>query len=289
MNRITSILTIIVALLLSACEDPISINLDQGQSQLCVDALISNEQGKKTIRLTQTNPYFDNNKAKGITDAAVLLINRSNGKTYNFIHQEDGNYVYEVNAGDDLGLIGDDFSLKITINNEEYQAFSKINPVPQIDSISYEFRKANGPSPEGYVASLYAIDIAGRADYYWIRTFRNDSFLNKPANINIACDAAFPPNGGSDGFLFIPPIREGITPFDRTYKLGEKVSVELCSITAETYEFLSQSQRQMENGGLFATPPFNVITNINNTTNPNKKAVGWFVISAISRKERIIQ
>ncbi len=57
----------------------------------------------------------------------------------------------------------------------------------------------------------------------------------------------------------------------------------LCFVFAETYFFIQEMQVQMVNGGLFATPPSNVKTNIRNT-NPNAttKAVGWFNIGAVS-------
>jgi len=274
---------------LTACEDPINVELDQGTAQLNVDAFITNVFEKQTIRLTKTNAYFDNKKAIGISDASVKIFNNSNGKTYDFVHQADGNYCWTPPVGDTLAVIGNQYTLRIVYNNEEYQSESQFNPVPPIDSISYEFRNAQGPRPEGYVASLFATDIFGRADYYWIRTYRNDSLINNPNYINTAFDAAFQPNGGSDGFLFIPPIREGITPFDKPYKLGDKIKVEICSITPDTYEFITESQKQMVNGGLFATPPANVRTNIINVTNSDKKAVGFFVTSAISVKEILIK
>ncbi len=278
-----------IVLGLSACEDAIVVDLDQGSQQLNVDAFITNLYGKQTIRLTKTTAYFENKSAPGITDASVKLFNKSSGKMYDFLHENDGNYSWTPSNGDTLAKIGNEYTLRITYNNEQFIAESQLNPVPAIDSISYELREARGPSPKGYIASLYAIDILGRTDYYWIRTYRNDSLLNKPENINTAVDAAFPPNGRSDGFLFIPPIREGITPFDRPYNLGDKIKVEICSITSQTYEYISESQQQMVNGGLFATPPANVRTNIINVTNPDKKAVGWFVISAISSKETQIK
>ena len=289
MKKLIYLLSILIGAGLSSCEDPIEVELDKGSTQLNVDAFITNIYGKQTVRLTKTNAYFENKKPTGISDASVKLINKNSGKIYDFVHEQDGNYSWIPMSGDTLAILGNQYALRIVYNGEEYQAESQLNPVPTIDSISYEYRSARGPSPEGYVASLYAMDIFGRADYYWIKTYRNDSLINKPDYINTAVDAAFPPNGGSDGFLFIPPIREGITPFDRPYNLGDKIKVEICSITPETYEFITESRTQMGNGGLFATPPANVRTNIINLTKPERKAVGFFVTSSISSKETQIK
>lgn len=272
----------------TSCEDVIEVNLENGAQQLNVDAMINNSSEKQTIKLSKTNSYFSNETLPAITNAEVFVIDNV-GNSYSFSHESEGNYIWTPTPTDTLNMIGGEYTLIIKYQNEEYRAKSQLNPVPQIDSIGSEFRVANGPSPEGYYAILYAFDIAGRSDYYWIKTYKNNTYVNGPQNINIAADAAFPPNGSADGFLFIPPIRYGITPFGEVYKAGDTVNVEILSITAETYDFLAEAKAQMINEGLFAKPPSNVRTNIYNVTNPDTKAVGWFCVSAISVMKKEIR
>jgi hypothetical protein len=64
--------------------------------------------------------------------------------------------------------------------------------------------------------------------------------------------------------------------------------VEIHSINLETYNFLTQVQTQTTNSGLFATSPENVKTNITNTTNNKTKVVGWFCMSAVGFRERVV-
>ncbi|MEY2914410.1 MAG: hypothetical protein RLZZ184_3719, partial [Cyanobacteriota bacterium] len=46
---------------------------------------------------------------------------------------------------------------------------------------------------------------------------------------------------------------------------------------AETYAFFLQAQAQISNGGLFATTPENVKTNIITPEDAPTKAIGWFI------------
>ena len=62
--------------------------------------------------------------------------------------------------------------------------------MPDIDSIVFSF-KEESVCPEGYYAQFYADDIAVPGDIYWIKAYKNGSFLNKPNEINLAFDAGF--------------------------------------------------------------------------------------------------
>ena len=61
----------------------------------------------------------------------------------------------------------------------------------EIDSITFRFEKGNSFFPDSYFGQLYARDFTGPGDTYWIKTWKNGTFLNKPNEINIAYDAGF--------------------------------------------------------------------------------------------------
>ena len=72
------------AFTLFACEDPIDIELDKGESQLAVDAFVLVNDGPQTIILTKTTAYFQNEvKAPGASGAQVQLIT-DKGQVYIF-------------------------------------------------------------------------------------------------------------------------------------------------------------------------------------------------------------
>jgi hypothetical protein len=284
----SSYIVLLLLLLLSSCEDIIMVDLDQGTSQLNVDAWITTKKEKQTIILKKTAPYFSNEQLEGLSEATVKLSDIL-GNSWNFEYETNGVYAYTPELTDTFLSIGKTYLLEIKTANSTYNASTILHPTTMIDSIGVEEREASGPNAKGMYAVLYALDLKGRSDYYWIKTYRNNLYIDDPLSINIAADAAFPPNGAADGFLFIPPIRYGITPFNKPFKIGENIRVEIHSITEVTYSFISEAKTQITNEGLFAKPPSNVPTNIINITNPDEKAVGWFSVSAVSSMEKEIK
>jgi len=273
--------------LATGCEDPIDINLDQGEAQLTVDAFIDSRAQTQSIRLTMTGGYFDNVPNNAITNGSVKLIDHL-GNEFDFTHQADGFYTWTPDtAGPFLDQIGTDYRLEITADGNSFEAVSTLNPSPPIDSVTYEFREAELGQPEGYYAQFWGIDLFGRTDFYWIKTIKNGEFDNDPNYITLAYDAAF--GAGADGFPFITPIREGITRFDEPFEENDTVKVELTAINEGAWNFVQEMQTQMVNGGLFATPPANVRSNIVNADpNSTTKAVGYFDISTVSEATQIM-
>lgn len=280
---------------MSSCEDVINVDLKQGEPQLAVDAFLNNMDGGQKIRLTITAPYLDNSPAKPATGAVVRVINQA-GTIYNFVDANNsGNYTWTPTGNEKIGIVGDIFTLNISYQNESYNAISEMKRVPLIDSLQIEFRDRDISGIKGYFAELYARDLVGTGDCYWIKGFKNGKLNDRPTAITTAYDATFDPNGGIDGFTFIRPIRRNAFDFvDNTNRTGDErlpplnkgdvISAEIHSINKNTYDFLRAVDEQLQNGGLFARPPVNVPTNILNTNSNSKtKAVGFFNVSAVSK------
>lgn len=285
----------------TACEDVINVDLPQGEVQLVVDAWITNQTGEQSIKLTRSASYFDNNPSPAALGATVQITDNE-GNTYNFLDADnDGKYVWIPNDATPLGKIGNTYTLQITFEGETYKAESAINPVPAIDSIAYELREEELGNPKGYYAEVYARDFAGKGNCYWIRGFKNERYLNRVSNLTTAYDAGFSAGGNTDGINFIRPIREGINEFvpdagsatsftTPPYKVGDKIKVELYSITESAFNFFGEVRSQLQNSGLFAIPLANVSSNLVNQ-NPNSKvrALGFFGASAVSVLEGTLE
>jgi Domain of unknown function (DUF4249) len=289
-------LTLIV-LLFASCETIIDPELEQVENVLAVDAWINNKPGNQVIQVMMTQSYFDNALPPGVSGATVQVVNTTSGKVVTFTESnKKGAYVWSPSSSTELiGEPGDEFLLSIRANGESYEAISKMGRVPEIDSITFTFRKQNSFQPDSYVAEFWATDPAGVGDIYWIRATKNDTLLNKPGEITLAYDAGFSSGQGDfDGIQFIPPIREGINPFEfdeddnllSPYDPGDKLYVEIYSITLSSFNYLVQVATQTDRPGgfaeLFSTPLANVSTNINNRNPDGKKAVGFFNVSAVS-------
>lgn len=297
-NSLTRFFQLSVVLLaiigLSGCEDVIDLKTESGPTQLVVDGWITNQPGTQTITLTWSSPYFDTNPIKPVLGAKVSVTDNL-GKVYTFTDSEGtGKYTWGKLATDTLGRIGGKYTLKVEHEQEVYTAKTEIKRVPKVDSIAYTHEtlpikpdKDKGQKT-GFIVEFYARDFVGTGDTYWIKEVINGKTnVDKAEKISIAYDAAFGAGAPSDGLIFIQPLRRSIT-YDSLYQAGNRVGVELHSITNEAFYFLQQVVEQSTNGGIFATPIANIKSNVTNADPNGRKALGYFGASAVSKMETVI-
>lgn len=277
-----------------ACEDPIDVDLEEENPVFVVDAWINDKPEPQVIKLSQSQPYFNSNVPPPVSGASVRLIS-SAGDTLDFVESDvPGDYIWDpANGVDNLGEIGTSYQLQIQAGEESYTSTSTLKRVPVIDSIKFTFKEElNQFQPEGYYGEFVSTDFIGEGDTYWIKTFKNGVFQNRPFDLTIAYDAGFSPGGIIDGLVFIQPIQDSVNPLNEDldeivpYEVGDSLYVEIHSITNEAFFFLQEMQIQTQRDGgfdeIFAEPFENLRTNIINT-NPdsNEQAVGFFSVSAV--------
>jgi hypothetical protein len=279
---------------LQSCEDPIDVTLEDADNLLVVDAWLNNRSEIQQIRLGFTSPYFDNSLTPGIDDA-VVTVSSSNGDTFEFNNQGgNGNYQWIPSTGETLGEIGTEYTLNISLNGINYSSTTSMNRVPEIDSITQEFIDDDPFRDDGIYTEFISTDIPGLDDTYWIKTFKNGQYLNKPEEINIAYDAGFDGGGDVDGIVFISPIRFLTNEIDDDgmfvkWEPGEEIRIEIHSISNEAFGFMEIGRDQLLNGsnGIFAEPLANTRGNVN--ADNGDMVLGVFNVAAISSAEHIIQ
>lgn len=274
-----------------ACEDEIDVNLEEGAPLLVVDAWVNDKPEDQVILLSFTQSYFADGDAPRVT-GALVSIRDNEGTVFAFTERNDGEYVWSPTPDTpSFGQIGNSYTLSVETNGDLYQAFSRMNRVAEVDSVTFTFEEETVFQPDSYIGEFWARDLDGPGDAYWIRTYKNGEFLNLPSDINIAFDAGFS-EGDFDGITFLPPIREGINPQDEDedgdnlspYVPGDSVYVEIHSITPEAFDYLNEVSIQTDRPGgfpeLFSDPLANVPTNIQ-VVNGENNAVGFFNVSAV--------
>ncbi len=286
---------IAIALLLislfSSCEDVIDLDVQDGVQQLVIDGWLTSKAEDQTIRLSLSQAYFDNSSVSTVNDAEVIVY-EADQTPHPFKSMGSGEYTLSKEEASFL-TEGGQYSLYVNYDGEEFGSLSALNRVPSIDSIAYEYFEfpiapADSTEPaDGYFAEFYARDPEGDGDTYWIQTTKNGELLNDPTNISTAFDAGFSPGALSDGLLFILPIRQSIN--DGLYQHGDSLHVELWSITNDAFYYLLQVRQESGNGGIFATPPANIPTNVFNLNeSSDKTALGFFGISGVSEFSTVI-
>lgn len=291
MLRKGNILFLLAVTCLFACEEEVQLTLEDAPPVLVVDAWINDKPEDQVIRLTMTQPYFESSEPQGVT-GAVVEVTDDQGTNYAFSETAPGVYTWEY-TGDVLGETGREYTLSIVSGEQEYHASSRMNRVPEVDSVVFTYREDGDAFREqGYYGEFFATDPVGPGDAYWIKSYKNGIPLQRPFEINIAVDAGFSTGGNIDGVVFIQPIQDGVNPLNDDldqiipYVPGDSLYVEIHSITLDAFDFLDQMAIQTQRDGgfdeIFAEPLENLPSNIEQISgNTGETIVGFFCVSSV--------
>lgn len=285
-------LVVLVTVLFSSCEDVIQIKLDEGSKLYVIDAFINNLNTAQIVKVSTNDSYFSSKTAPIVANASVTLTDLTSNIIYNFPYTSEGNYVYSTSPTDSIDGIDHKYLLQVTIDGFTYSSLTVQKRPSAVDSImAIPGDKDNpfGPPEGSFSALLFARDKADNvADYYWLRAYRNDTLFNNPADINICIDGTggVVTNAPTDTIDFTAPST--FLGF-KTFKENDKCSVQVHSINRDTYFFFVQAIAQINNGGLFATTPENVKSNITTPEGAKTKAVGWFSMASVATTKKIMK
>lgn len=278
-------------LLLTSCEDVIQIKLDEGSKLYVVDAFVNNLRSNQVVRVTSSQSYFSNSDAPAVLGANVVLMDLTANKQYVFNYSSNGNYIFNITAADTIAKPNHDYQLNVTIDGVTYTSFAKQTRGAVIDTILALQEESFGPPTKDtvYNCLLIARDKAdNNPDYYWVRTFRNDTLFDDPDEVNVCIDGTggIVTNAPADTTYFTPPAT--FLNF-KQFRRNNKCGVEVHSISRDNYFFFIQALAQISNGGLFATTPENVKTNIITPDGAKIRAIGRFNMASVSTKSIIVQ
>jgi hypothetical protein len=277
-NTLYLLLTVFT-FLLSACEDPIDLDLGAPVSQVVIDAVIDQTADTQWIYVSKSSAYLDNNNASSYELDTIGIFDANDTTFYQFTSQNNGKYFFVPPAANTFKY-GQTYQLLIRDKGNTFVSQSQLNSPTTVDSLTVKYEK-NGPfgGNEGNYITLWA---------KWFKLYRNDSLQSRASDIRIAVDNSTTQGGSGDGDLFIIPIRQNFS--SRPYKAGETARIEILSINPEMYIYLNLIQVQLQNVGLFAVPPTNVPTNIICVNNPNQKVLGFFsMVGKVSTEEITIR
>ncbi|UYZ58776.1 DUF4249 domain-containing protein [Hymenobacter latericus] len=250
---------------LASCTDVVPIDLPEPESQLAVEGNITDQPGPYEIRLTRTGAYFDDKTPLAVR-GAELTISDSQGTTETLRETEPG--VYQTSTL--RGRIGNQYTLTIKADGQEYRAATEIKRVPEIDRFEQQ-HKVNEPGwRDGYYVLYNGPELPGVGDYYRFKLYQNDTLRNNPDELIVRDDALV------DG-KYIGDVE--LT--DRPFRIGDRVRVEILSLPKDYFFFLNEMFTQINNVGMFSSPPANVRTNIINVDPKGPKAVGYFAGTAV--------
>ena len=281
---------------LFACETVIYPELDQPAEILVVDAWLIQGQPSQLIKITRSQSYFETAAPSLVHGAQVTVSDLETGDQYAFVDSDSG---YVWTAAEAFGTIGNTYQLTIEFEGQTFEATAHLGDVPEIDSLVFRHNPEDFNILESYYsAEFFARDLEGVGNAYWIKTWKNGSFLNKPSEINIALDAGMGSGQDVDGLVFHQAIRKDhINPLEERpdranyyyppYDIGDSIYVEIHSIDEAAFDYLTAVKIQTNRPGgfseLFAVPLANVTTNLRNMDPTSNTAIaGFFNVSAVS-------
>ncbi len=293
----TPVFGLLTLLTLFSCETTINPELDTPKEIIVVDAWVNQKMERQIIRVTRSQPYFDNAFPSKIPNLEVTVEDMDNGVTYSFLESQD--YYYWDPVDEPFGEVGHTYRLSVTVNGETFEAFSKLGRVPPVDSVTFTYNEKDLIiKEEYYTAEFMASDPVGIGDAYWIKAWKNNTLLNKPSELNMAFDAGFSAGQAVDGQVFLIPIRKDfLNPLDKIpdgnnefyppYLVGDSVHVEIHSLDPQAFDFLYAIYLNVNRPGgfaeLFSMPLVNSPTNFQSTIeNSPTNIAGFFNVSAVS-------
>lgn len=313
-----SILILFIVILFPACIEPYTPKLEEYNSLLVVEGMITNANSANTIKLSRS--FQNENSAKtGINDAAVS-ISDDKGNIFSLYNNGDG--TYKTDSLSFRGGVGRTYVLHITTKeDEEYEsAPCMMQPVPDIDSLYFkkDQKLINNDTETRDGISIYLDSEGGKPGQYYRWTYEETwkfkvpnpklfdyvqtAIPNRPdfnqlkdpkefcwKNINSNEIYTRLIGNGETGKVEKQPVCFISSGESDRLLIQYSILVKQYSLTKEEYEFWNDLKKVNSAGSdIFARLPFSVKSNIRCKTRPDEKVIGFFQVSGVSQKRKNI-
>ena len=273
MKTIIKYISLVIFLVLTACEDVVDIDVQEGPTRLVIEASLDWEKGTEgnyqTIKLSTSTPYFDTSFQPAI-GATVSVLNVTSGTEVLFVDQNDGNYT----TTDFEPVIGDTYALTVHYKNEVFTATEKMTPVPEIKEVFQS--RDDGFNDEDLEVHLVFTDPEAEENYYLFKFLKEGELF--PA-FEDAKDEFINGNEIDWWYEIEEDEMDGLTPFEP----GDTVYISMHGISKSYYEYIKILIEQMGGAGLFSSTPVALKGNCVNQTNPENQPLGYFRLTEVNK------
>lgn len=268
-----------------SCEKIIELEVPSSDPILIIESSISNDTTFWTVKLSNSQPYFEQNDKVFIADAFVTISDNM-GNVDTLIHQDTGLYATKIVKYCEIGRT---YTLKVVHEGKEYLASEKCRPQVSISFLmSFELPDRNGFIEPGFYVFEKAGENETKGDYYLWKIYKNDTLLDdfgyvldtdefrETSFFNINIDPDDPLKDMDKNIL--------PRPFPFKFDVGDTAVVEQYNISKAYYSFLVELQSQLSRSGTpFDPPPVNPRTNIQGG------AFGFFSVTNLSRASVVVE
>ncbi len=242
----------------TSCEKVINVDLKNAEPKIVIEGVVDNSGSPAKVVISKTVAFSVNNVYPAVS-GAIVKITDNLGNTFNLTESPNGTY---SNASL-IGVVGRTYTLNVTAEGKSYTATSQMPNIVPLDTLLQD--KIILTKPVKFATAVFD-DPQGFGNYYnFIVT------INGKRNKNIFILDDLYQDGGT--------IENQLIDQDADLKNGDKVQVEMQSVSKITYRYLLGLQ-DLTGGN---TVPANPDSNISNN------ALGHFSAHTSQKKTITIQ
>jgi len=269
MNRLLLVFSIIV--LFSGCEEVIQVELDNADSQIVIEAKVSDNPSNNLVIISKSTDFYNPSQYENISGAEVI-VSESGGNSYIFFEISPGKY-----SNSNLSAkVGREYSISVIYNETNYSAKSSLPKQLIMDSITVMGEKRPFQEELDYEYHCYFQDYPDVEDFARFKLYINGEIKGGIFRYD---DRLTDGNYIDFNRFFFDDADEDIKP-------GDVVTIEMLTIDKATFEYFDTLRKALASsgGGPFgSTAPSNPITNWDND------ALGYFSAYTIESKSVIIE
>lgn len=271
----------ILAVMAASCTERMDIELENSDTKLILYGSITTDTMSHCIRLTQSIPFYSNTPPQPVKNATVYIMEGNNRLDLTESVNYPGCY---YTSNDVFGKSAQTYELHIeNVNIGGKTEFVAKTQMPELvegyqtnylDSINVTFNK----NWNGWVINGWAKEPQNMRNYYMFRVKINDVlYSDSLSNLVLVDDKFFNGNNTAGAAFYFIPEKD-------TLKAGYRVTLELCAIPVDYFQYLREAlQASRPQFPLFSPPPANPRTNISNG------ALGYFSAYAIIRASYVMK
>lgn len=270
-------LFLLMAISLLSCEKDVILDLaDTEGAYMIVESHIVNDGKAQWVRLSWSSSYYEVSSGEPVSGASVHIAD----ETSSFGFEEwfpDSLPGYYFNDKIAQLLSETDYTLNISHDNKEFNASSKLNPVPLIDSVTLKLNPFSdlGINPDTvYDILAHFRDLPTEGNHYLFNLYVNDTLRTARPS-----DKALVSDENLEEYVSLAVLSINVDEVNP----GDTLKLEIRSISKEMFDFYNVFFFQTDlSGNPFAgAPPANLPTNL------SQGARGFFQVSLIHRKSVI--
>jgi hypothetical protein len=306
------ILLVCIILVVSECINPYKPDLGSYKPLMVVEGLITNENRSYIIELSYSMQKNDSATPR-ISDANIYITDDEGNITHlsNF-----GSGIYKTDSIEITGSVGHTYQLHIESSDGRIYSSGTcmMLPVPDIDSVYFakDVQLVNNQTQLKEGVSVFLDSKPGSGDQHYLRWDYEDTWKFKVPDpirytyINRNAILEIPPgevkeycwksgkatellingvSGNNLNRIVKEPIKFIVTDESDRLSVRYSILVNQYSLSEQEFNYWDGLRKLNDVGSdIFGTQPFEVLGNIKNVNDPSEKVLGYFQVSAVSKK-----